>query len=677
MEKWILGFFSLIMFSSLSASPSYIAVTAEEEIYLSDKVNTSVRLGDELDGSLWIINSPSGTVQAFLRFENGSLSCKVLRDNHLVVDNSALGLKTNLGDFSTGLTYSGATAATQINESYSVASRKKDVYTNRALERTFSFTKENVVFRIVMRAYDDGLAFRYVIENQSNSVSLLNITGENTVVNVPAGSKTWSQPHNDGWFCYEGEFTETHLSNLIGTIALPMLYQTSSGVYALITEADLGEVSAGSMLNSTGSGLMTYSFTQQQGSSPLSAVVPYQSPWRLCITGDLAHIVESTMVENVATEPDPNIDFSWVKPGSSSWMWLVNYDGQTYHQLQHNKEAIMAYIDLAAEMNWQYFILDDGWQPKNPSGDGYLGYYDWFPEVLAHAERRGVGLIAWVNCNDLDTQAKRDTRLPEWAKMGIKGIKVDFFDSEAQGRMKLYYDIYKQCAQNKLIVNAHGANKPTGEVRTWPNVVSREGVRGEEYTTIHAYQYTILSYIRGAVGPADLTERVTPHSSSSTTAGSQVALSVLVQSGLHVYASSIDEYRNSPAYPLLKTLPAVWDETKFVDGYPGEFISIRRRSGDDWYAAGITATARNAVFDLSFLGSGQYYATIYKDGGTTKTGMDTEIIAVSNEDKLSIPMKENGGCVIKITKIKPIDLSASSLPRGAYLFCMTKDVKIK
>ena len=146
--------------------------------------------------------------------------------------------------------------------------------------------------------------------------------------------------------------------------------------------------------------------------------------------------------------------------------------------------------------------------------------------------------------------------------------------------MQLYEDIYKDCAKYGLIVNAHGANKPSGEVRTYPNVLTREAIRGEEHS-LTPFQYSVIPFTRAAIGPADATEQIYPRGSNNTTTGFQLALSVLVQSGMHCLASSIEDYRSSPAYSFYQNMPVVWDDTKLIDGYPGDFTTRGRRAGED------------------------------------------------------------------------------------------------
>ena len=617
-------------------------------------------VGDEVEGRVWTLPSPNGSIEAVLRLSSeGSLSYIAMQEGKTVLDWAALGMETSVADFSTGLEYSGVSEIKQIDETYTVPSRKKAEYVNRAQERTISFTKDGVPFDVTVRSYDDGIAVRYAIHSDED----FEITAENTAFQVPQGSTLWHMPYGSGGFSYEGSFSENPVESVTGNQSIPLLVKTPDDIFALITEADLSGGYSGSMVKADGTGLLQVVPSLEQGSNPINAEASFVSPWRTAIIGGLDDIVENTMVENLSPDPDPEVqdDYSWVEPGVSSWTWLVGG-----FNMQSNTTEIKRYIDFAAEMGWDYFIMDRGWQPEAPNPDGqryaYEGYFDWYDEIQAYADEKGVGLIAWVICDDLNTPEKRAERLPEWAAKGIKGIKVDFFDSEAQDRMQLYEDIYKDCAKYGLIVNAHGANKPSGEVRTYPNVLTREAIRGEEHS-LTPFQYSVIPFTRAAIGPADVTEQIYPRGSNQTTTGFQLALSVLVQSGMHCLASSIEDYRSSPAYSFYQNMPVVWDDTKLIDGYPGDFTTMVRRDGEDWYGACVSVDARNAEFPLDFLGDGTYYALIYRDGTGDKNSMTFEARTVTKEDTLSIPVKAGGGCAVKILREKPTSLESIVLDR--------------
>ena len=305
---------------------------------------------------------------------------------------------------------------------------------------------------------------------------------------------------------------------------------------------------------------------------------------------------------------------------------------------------------LSSEMGWEYLILDEGWQPKSrQKGRVYEGYYNWFDEILKYADSKGVGLIVWIKYADLDTPEEREV-LREYAAKGVKGIKADFFDSEDQTTMRDLNEIYKLCAECHLIVNCHGAGKPTGERRTYPNVINREAVKGEEYGKGFVNEAVIWAYTRNVVGPVDLTPRVYPKSSTSTL-GLQLASCVLLDSGLPCMAGSADDYRRFSGASFYRELPATWDDTVFLGGEVGDYVSMARRSGDVWYVATITKAAKTDMsMSLDFLGEGEYEAVIYSDLRKRKLNIMTK--SVTRNDSLTYDLLPDSGYVVKLTKTK-------------------------
>ena len=321
---------------------------------------------------------------------------------------------------------------------------------------------------------------------------------------------------------------------------------------------------------------------------------------------------------------------------------------------QRNEQWLKKYIDLAAEMGWKYIILDEGWQPDSTvSGKVYDGYFDYFDDMVAYADSVGVGFVVWVKYVDLDTAAEREI-LSEWADKGIKGIKADFFDSEAVDKIDCLEAIYNKCAEEKLLVNIHGGNKPTGERRTWPNVINRESIHGQEWNEMLSANTTIWSYTRGVIGPADVTPYIYPAKLGSsgsgtftTTTAHQIALNVLVESGMPCMASSAEDYLNSDFISFFKNLPAKWDDLKFLEGNVKDYTVLARKSASNWFVAGVSVNAKNVTVPLDFLDENtEYVATVYAD--KTKTDVAISNYTVTSADELPISMITNGGFVVMI-----------------------------
>ena len=616
-------------------------------------------VGTDEEKGLFRLSSPDEKQEALLCLdENGKAYFAALYDGKVQVNLSAIGPDTSLADFGTGLTLKAANAQTTIDETYTLSAHIKESYRNYANERRFDFKKDGATLSVILRAYNDGVALRYIVD--SNAGGTFAVNKENTEIKLPADRTVYAMPYIS---THEGLF-EKFDGKMTGNYNMPLIVKNNeTGVYTTITEAVFNpEYPAAKMVSSTDG------FTAELCGNGTTATVssPFESPYRLFITGDLASIAESSMVTDVAPEPSDGIDYSFVEPGISAWSWLTS-DAEG----QQNGEVHKKYIDFAAEMGFTYYTLDGDWQKQNGPGseaewkeiipDG-TEYYDWTDEVLQYAAGKGVKVLAWVHKKNLEDPDRMNKILESYKAKGIAGIKVDFFNSESADTMALYTRIYKKCAELGLVVNCHGANKPTGEVRTYPNVLAREAIRGDEYwffgsnNGMKAEQFTIIPFTRGVTGPADVTESLYPRFNNVTTAGSQMALSVVVASGIHYLACAPEQMRATTAYDFYRNFPAVWDETKLLSAEIGEYVSMARRSGSIWYVGGITTNARKNEISLSFLESGtKYYAQLYLDGENDNTRV-TETKIVTSADTLSMPTLANGGYAVKLTPLAEVTL---------------------
>jgi len=583
----------------------------------------------------WIVKSPDNKLTVLVYVKAGYLKYKVFSDGKLVLNESPMGIKLSDIDFTSGLTFK-ARKDTTINGTYSVVSGRKSSYTNNANESTLTFTKNGSDLDIIVRAYNDGMAFRYAIGGTGTKV----VATESTGFKIPEGSKVRAMPYVH---YYENTYNPYNLNDLqSGEYASIFLYKTPEDVWALLSEAELNGTYSGSSIKPTAGGLMNFNFTSlQEKYGPVTIVLPFQSPWRAAVIGTAATIAQSNLIENL-NPPSKIADTSWIKPGVTSWTWL-NGDPT------NDKDTYLRYIDFSAEMGWQYIICDEGWQ----SGPG--GWYPWMDDVMARAKEKGIGIFVWSNYRNLDTPDKRQ-ELAQWAAKGIKGIKVDFFESESQSQLKIYDAIAQAALDNHLMVNFHGANKPSGERRTYPHIITREAVRGAEYAGRGyptASYNTMLPFTRNVVGALDYTPLLTHYFNEDyQTYAHLVALPVIFEAGIQCLADKPDRYRESKAYDFFKSFPATWDDTKVLEADPGDYVTIARKSGDNWFLGGITDQVRTSNITLDFLGKGQYYAKLYKDGATNKD-ISVKVIEVNNRSNLQIPMILHGGYAIKITKTIP------------------------
>ena len=614
-------------------------------------------------GTVWGVPSPDSEVQIAVKMtEDYGLVYEAAKNGKaFITDGSVLGLKTNTIDTTKDLTFISAEEE-EIDETYETYSGKFSENRNHAnqLRLTFKDSTEQYFYSVIVRAYDDGVAFSYELDTaEGNEKTSVSITDEMSTVNIPEGAVTWSFENGGS---YEDEYHRKTMEELGGTPAIPLLYQTED-LYVLFNEANLiGSDFCGSRFKtSAGSSTFELDFAREQ-SGAVTVQFPFTSPWRYAVAGDLGTITENTMAENLSPAPDEEkYHYSdWVEPGVASWTWLA--EGET-REGQENIDAIKRYIDMAAELGWKYFLWDDGWQ-TDPANNVMNPHAQ---EVIDYAAERGIGILVWVNEDYIANDSDRETRFKMWSEMGIKGIKADFFDGEQQSEIAEYEDIYEDLAKYKMVGIMHGCNKATGETRTYPHILSREAIRGDEFVNRQASvqeQLTILPYIRCASGPADYTPLVDlpnkytgePIGNIDKTIGSQLTIPVLIEAGIPCMADKDTTYLREDLRGLFEDLPAAWDETRFISGEVGEYVTLARRSGDTWYIAGNTNdTARTEHIDFAEYVGGQdeYLAQIWYDGpdDNDKTDIAVEKINVTAADSIDVKVARKGGFTIKLTKI--------------------------
>lgn len=656
-----------------------ITVTAVNENtgeYLEQSVEILVGEDEENTRS---VESPNGEHKLlFTLTPAGKLQYRVVTDANeemnVMAAGVTAGLDTNLGDFSNDLEWADESVKTsEVTDSYELLGAKKSHVEAAGNEMVLSFKKkepakgaEDVTFRVIARAYDDGVAFRYQISAEEKKK--LTISEEKTAFVLPDEAVSQAMEfvnHN------EAREKEKTNSQLTGAYCMPLLYE-SNGTYGLISEAALSQEYAGAAFYGDGTGKLDVRFssgdlkpttkvetsTSVQDPWAEGEEHPWESPWRFVVMGDLNTINSNTMAETLS--PEAVIDTDWIEPGACAWTWL-NGEGTS------SFETYKKYVDLAAEMGWEYVLLDEGWQPKvNSGGYVYKGYFDWFDDLMEYADEKGVGVFVWANNADLNTPEKQEV-ISEWAAKGVKGVKPDFFNSHSQEQMKIYMQLIQKTAENHMILNIHGAPKATGERRTYPHLLTREGIHGAEQILFDSAGVTarhncMLPFVRNAVGPADYTPMLSvdkhnsPYGGGNTysyqghyTAGQMAAMPVIIETGINCMADRADIYLNSATRPLYERMPAAWDNSSVLDADLGSYVAIERETSDGrWYIGVINDEARQADLDMSFLPEdGEFYAYIVEDGnGPDVLTIRTE--KVTSEDMISLELKEAGGALIMI-----------------------------
>ncbi|MBE6638833.1 MAG: hypothetical protein E7616_05190 [Ruminococcaceae bacterium] len=622
---------------------------------MSTQATVTVRCIAKNSTADFLLASPSGNIQMLLSNTADGLKYLVSTKGITVVESSKIGFKGTDFSLEKGFAFSSKTAITETNETYKnysgIYAQGHDHYN----EQSVTFTNGNYTYTVILRAYDDGFALRSVIGKKDGTTGTLNVTDEITNFVFPSGTTVWASEVSDmnQTYSYESGFPSIQIENATGKHLMFAALCRYNGIYTLINEADLyGDSFYGSSIDGEGGNALGLTSAPQQSANVTIALDPtFTSPWRFGIVGDLETITESDLTENL--NPRAKGDFSWVEPGITAWMWLS--EG---FQGQRTESTIKRYVDLAAEMGWKYLILDEGWQPSSNfsvTGKYYDGYFDYFKDLVQYAAEKDVYFIAWVKFRDLDTPEEREI-LAEWADIGIRGIKADFFESESVERIDGLEAIYQKCAEEHLIVNIHGANKSTGERATWPNVINRESLKGQEYGGVWSTDTTVWPYTRAVSGPMDITPHLYPTDGSTTTAAQQLALTVMFESGMPCMASNPDTYYNSTVQSLLKNLPASWDNMEFIDGQVARYTVLARQKGESWYVAGITNGEQKVSFSLDFLDPDtKYIATFYAD--KTRKEFDVYSKEVTSETVLDMSMIHNGGFTVMLRKAKDINFA--------------------
>jgi alpha-glucosidase len=466
------------------------------------------------------------------------------------------------------------------------------------------------------------------------------------------------------------------MSNAI--YSMPMLCQVAPGKFILIHEADVMHSYSAASLNKTDTTSFsvfikypkynhydrnykdTYEAILEKESSEVIAAPGLKTPWRVILIGNnLKPIVESTLIEALCP-PAQTGDYSWINPGVAVFPWWGN------NLANGDTNALKSYIDMAAEMNWKFIEFDVSLIGSGGYAIEQWRTTPWIKRVVDYAASKNVSVYGWDERRNLDTPEKRADIFGIYRNFGIKGIKIDFINSTKQEAMAFRESCLQDALKYKLLVSFHGDYPPRGERRTYPNIATQEGVKGAEYylfapdTEIPTPEHNCtLPYTRNIVGPMDYTPVAFSHPRRVTTYAHELAMSVVVESGWLCMCDKPEFYLNSPAAEFLKKLVSVWDETIFLDGYPGEYFCIARRSGNDWYVAGINAgEERKVSLNLDFVEHGVSYLKIYSDGENARgrcTLLDSNF---SPDHPLEILMAENGGFAFTLS-VKAIKDSLS------------------
>jgi alpha-glucosidase len=596
------------------------------------------------------VASPDGAVVMTLLPNAERLAYTVSLGDTVVLDPSTIAMELDGYDLSAGVVFRGLETS-QGDESYpwygaraTATSRYKS--TRILLTHDLSFTD----YVLEVRAFDDGVAFRHVVEG---SATTSRVPNELSTFVPPAGSTVWYAGLADGH--YEAPYQRKD-AGAVGPgewAGPPLTFKLPRDAgYASITESNLVNYS-GMGLESDGRrgwviGLghrqpLNYPFELRYGrqegrrlgqAAPVAG--PITTPWRVVMVGrDLNTLVNSTIVPNLAPPPDTalfpdGIRTSWIKPGRAVWRYLDG--GPT------GVEGMKEFSRMAGELGFEHHVIEGVWAKWT---------MDERKAVVDHARQRGVGIWFWRHSNQLRTPQARREFFSMLRELGVVGAKIDFFDHDAKEVVDLYETLLRDAAEQQILLVFHGSNKPTGRERTWPNELVRESVRGMESSGLmeRARHQTILPFTRYLAGGADYTTMLFSERRRDSTIAHQIASLAVFASPLLTIAANPQGILASPAVDVIKSIPSVWDETRVLPASEiGELAVFARRKGETWFLAVMCGPeAQGVKVPLAFLGRGRYAATLVRDGAPPGSNVSVGNATHTGDDTIMLDLSAGGG----------------------------------
>ena len=562
---------------------------------------------------------------------------------------------------------------------------------NEIVENYNELTLQFKDFNVVFRAYDDGIAYRFVNKGKKP----FNVVDELVNYQFPTDA-TASVPYvkprkgvNKYANSFENYYANVPLSKVDQEklVFLPVVVSLNNNVKVGITEVDL-ENYPGLYLIGQGNTQLLGDFApfpkkqEQGGHNMLQMNVievenyiakvnkPRKFPWRVAIVTDEDKELASSNLSYLLAEPSRLEDISWIKPGKIAWDWwnAWNLDGVNF-ETGVNNDTYKAYIDFASKNGIEYVILDEGWAVNLKADLMQVVPEINLEELIAYANKKNVGLVLWAGYHAFNRDMENVCR--HYAEMGIKGFKVDFMDRDDQEMTEFNYRAAQITAKYKLLLDLHGMYKPAGLNRTYPNAINFEGVNGleqmkwEENPTAQVEYDVMIPFIRQVAGPMDYTQGAMRNAAkgnyypcyeepmSQGTRCRQLALYMVLDSPFNMLCDTPSNYeREKECTDFISAVPTVWDETIVLDGKMGEYIITARRQGNTWYIGGITNwDARDLEVDLSFLGDKTYSGKLFKDGvNAHRIGRDyqSEAIQAKKGDKVKIHLAPGGGFALTL-----------------------------
>jgi alpha-glucosidase len=629
-----------------------------------------------------VLKSPDGRlVLTFETVDKGQLAYSVAYRNKPLIERSSMTLNLQ-GQPPLGAEVKIVRATpAETDETYRLVTGKSSVVRNHFNALKLDLEEDGRTPRklsVEARAYDDAIAFRYVIPDQS-AMREFRLTSEATEFHLSKDATTYALLLPNFRTSYESEYVKLNASAFSGQnglsakllIGLPFLTHVPGVAWAAITEADLRGNSSMYLVNTaTKWGGHVFRSEIAPGDDPdvaITGTLPHHTAWRVLLVGDEpGALIESNVITSLNPESEIK-DTSWIHAGLTSWDWWsgsLNAEGKS----AFTTETMKYYVDFAAKSGFPYMLVDAGWSPRDDIMK-MNGRVD-IPELVRYAAPKNVKIWIWMHYHAVDAQMEQ--AFPLFEKWGVAGLKIDFIERDDQRGIDFYYRAAREAALHHLMVDFHGATKPTGIERTFPNILGYEGVLGMEQSRAGArdnpMHRVMLPFTRMLAGPMDYTpggfDNATeadfvpraPHTMVMGTRAQQLAMYAVYQAAFQMVSDSPKAYQDQPAFDFIKHAPDTWDETKVLNGDPGEYITMARRSGQTWFLGSMTNwMPRDLDLPLSFLGEGRYTAEIYADApDAAQYPKSTTILkkVVDRNSHLAARLAPGGGYAVRFVPLQ-------------------------
>ena len=630
--------------------------------------------------SLWAqqatVSGPDNQLKVDISVDNGNPFYSVTYKGKTILEKSPLGFVADLGDFSKGMTYVGQKSRS-MEESYRIDRIKQSEVDYHANELTVTLENaEKKPIDVTFRVSDNDIAFRYEMPRYGETGSIV-IEKEATGFDFPSYTTVFLTPQSTpmiGWKRTKPSYEEEYITDAPLTtrsqygegFTFPGLFRIGNDGWALVSETGVdSRYCASHLSDATPEGLFSIAFPMPEenngnGTVAPGLALPGATPWRTITVGDnLKPIVETTVPWDVV-EPLYTSEHTY-QYGKGTWSWLVWQDASI------NYEDQVKFIDLAAAMGFTYTLIDSGW-------DKNIGY-DRTEELIKYAQSKQVDIFLWYSSsgywndiiqspiNKMDNPIERKKEMKWMKKLGVKGIKVDFFGGDKQETMRLYEAILSDADDYGLMVIFHGCTLPRGWERMYPNYVGSEAVLASEnlvfsqhYDDVEAFNACLHPFIRNTVGSMEFGGSVLNKRYNRTNDGGsirkttdvfQLATAVLFQNPIQNFAITPNNLTDAPqpALDFLKDVPTTWDETVFIDGYPGKYCVLARRHADKWYIAGINAQKEplKLTLNLPMLRKGDK-ASYYSDAKDRT--LQLKDMEIKNPAEVKVVIQPEGGVVL-------------------------------